>query len=73
VESRCKPFITVFPGFYNRDPVRSGGRPDEEAERAHVLRFQQELRNDLIPAVKKLFPSVPAGNAERSGASPWEA
>ena len=54
-ESRCKPFITVFPGFYNRDPVRSGGRPDEEAERAHVLRFQQELRNDLIPAVEKAF------------------
>ena len=54
-EGRCKPFIAVFPGYYSRDPVRNGGRPDENAERANVLRFQQELRNDLIPAVEKAF------------------
>ena len=49
-EGRCAPFITVFPGFYLHDPVRKD-RVDEEAERGHVLRFQQELRNDLVPAV----------------------
>ena len=40
-ENRCKPFITVFPGFYSHVPVRNG-RVDEEVERGHVLRFQQE-------------------------------
>ena len=32
-ENRCKPFIVVFPGFYNHDPIRTG-RVDEEAGRA---------------------------------------
>ena len=62
-EGRCKPFITVFPGFYNADPVRTG-RVDEEAERGHVLRFQQEMRNDLIPAVDRAF-STAATREER--------
>ena len=53
-EGRCKPFITVFPGFYNHPPVRTG-RVDEETERGHVLRFQKELRNELIPAVESRF------------------
>ncbi len=53
-EDRCKPFIMIFPGFYNHDPIRKD-RPDEDAERAHVLRFQQELRNDLIPAAEEAY------------------
>ena len=53
-EERCQPFITVFPGFYNHDPIRTG-RVDEEAERGHVLFFQQELRKDLIPAVDQRY------------------
>ena len=53
-EGRARPFITVFPCFYNQEPVRTG-RVDEAVERGHVLRFQQELRNDLIPAVDSTF------------------
>ena len=53
-EERCSPFIAVFPGFYNRIPVRSG-RVDEAVERGNVLRFQQELRNELIPAVDSAY------------------
>lgn len=65
-EDRCKPFITVFPGFYNHDPVRTG-RVDEETERGHVLRFQQELRNDLIPAVDSAFSTNPSRDARSVG------
>ena len=39
-EGRCEPFITVFPRFYDSDPVRKGP-VDEEAERACVLCFQR--------------------------------
>ena len=66
VEDRCKPFITVFPGFYSHDPVRTG-RVDEEAERGHVLRFQQELRNDLIPAVDSAYSTIPSREARAIG------
>jgi endo-1,4-beta-xylanase len=65
-ENRCKPFIVVFPGFYNHDPIRIG-RVDEEAERAHVLRFQKELRNDLIPAVDSAFSTNPDRKARAIG------
>ena len=65
-EGRCKPFITVFPGFYCHDPVRTG-RVDEETERGHVLRFQQELRNDLIPAVDGAFSTVSSREARAVG------
>ena len=53
-EGRCRPFMTVFPCFYNHEPVRTG-TVDEAAERGHVLRFQQELRNDLIPAADQSY------------------
>ena len=65
-EGRCKPFITVFPGFYNAGPVRTG-RVDEEAERGHVLRFQQETRNDLIPAVDGAFSTAATREARCIG------
>lgn len=61
-EGRCRPFITVFPGFYSRTPIRTG-KVDEAAERGHVLRFQKEIRNDLIPAVDARY----ATEASRSG------
>ncbi|MBR2822381.1 MAG: HD domain-containing protein [Clostridia bacterium] len=59
-EGRGMPFIAVFPTFYNHTPIRTG-RVDEEAERGHVLRFQREIRNDLIPAVDAAY----ATRAER--------
>ena len=65
-EDRCRPFITVFPGFYHQDPVRSG-RGDEAAERGHVLRFQRELRNDLIPAVDSHFSTDLSRDARAIG------
>ena len=59
---RCAPFLVVFPTFYNREPVRTG-RVDEQAERAHVLGFMKELRQNLIPAVDSAFSTI----AERRG------
>ena len=53
-ENRGTPFIAVFPTFYNHEPIRTG-RVDEAVERGHVLRFQQEMRNDLIPAVDAAY------------------
>jgi hypothetical protein len=64
-EGRCRPFITVFPGFYLHDPVRTG-RVDEKAERGHVLRFQKELRNDLMPLVESRY-STYAETADEAG------
>lgn len=63
---RCRPFIAVFPGYYNHEPIRSG-RVDEEAERGHVLFFQQELRNELIPAVDQHYATAPAREARAIG------
>ena len=65
-EERGAPFITVFPTFYNQAPVRTG-RVDEAAERGHVLRFQQELRNDLIPAVDAAFSTQAVREARGIG------
>lgn len=65
-EGRCQPFITVFPGFYHHEPIRTG-RVDEAAERGHVLRFQQELRNDLIPAVDSGFATDASRNRRAIG------
>ena len=65
-ENRCKPFIAVFPGFYSHDPVRHG-RVDEDVERGNVLRFQQELRHDLIPAVDKTYSTNPCRKARAIG------
>ena len=65
-EGRCKPFITVFPGFYLHDPVRTG-RVNEKVERGHVLRFQQELRNELIPAVDGRFSTDPSRQSRAIG------
>ena len=73
---RCRPFITVFPGFYRHDPVRNG-RVDEEAERGHVLRFQEELRRDLIPAVDGCYATCAAregrgiGGFSMGGVTTW--
>ncbi len=63
---RCQPFIVVFPGFYNHDPIRTG-RVDEEAERAHVLRFQHELRHDLIPAADSRYSTLASRTARAIG------
>ena len=65
-EGRCEPFITVFPRFYDSDPIRKG-KVDEEAERACVLWFQKELRNALIPAVDGRFSTKPSRNARAIG------
>ena len=75
-EGRSRPFIAVFPGFYCHTPVRTG-RVDEEAERGHVLRFQQELRKDLIPAVDSSYSTDPTrekraiGGFSMGGVTTW--
>ena len=63
-EKRCAPFVVIFPTFYNHPPVRTG-RVDEQVEREHVLRFQRELRNDLIPAAEAAY-AVRGDRADRA-------
>ncbi len=46
------PLIVVFPSYY-KEQVGRVGPPDKEVERGHVLYFQKELIEDLIPAVEK--------------------
>ena len=65
-EGRCRPFIAVFPGFYHHEPVR-GGRVDEAAERGHVLFFQKELRNELIPAIDQHYSTDATRKARAIG------
>ena len=65
-ENRCKPFITVFPCFYNHAPVRKG-QVEENVERENVLRFQRELRNDLVPAVDSSFSTCSRREARAIG------
>ncbi len=65
-EERCKPFIVVFPGFYPHGPIRKD-RVDENLERGFVLRFQQELRSDLIPAVDNAFSTDRSRDARGIG------
>lgn len=61
-EDGVKPFLIVFPSFYDRAPVRTG-RVDEAVEREAVLHFQDQLRNDLIPTIDKLYST----NKSRQG------
>jgi endo-1,4-beta-xylanase len=51
-EKQINPLIVVFPSYYN-EIVGRVGAPDRDVERAHVLFFQKELIEDLLPAVEK--------------------
>lgn len=51
---KVKPLIVVFPTFYKQIPARKG-QPDANYERENVLSFQNELVEDLIPAVECRF------------------
>ncbi len=51
-EGGVEPMIVVFPTFYEGVPVRTPGRVDEAHELRCVLSFQQELTEDLLPAVE---------------------
>lgn len=53
-EKQVEPFIVVFPSYY-KEKVGRVGPPDREVERGHVLFFQKELIEDLMPAVEKNF------------------
>lgn len=61
-EDGVEPFLVVFPSFYDHAPVRTG-RVDEGRERANVLHFQDQLRNELIPAVDAQYST----NTSREG------
>ena len=53
-EGQVEPFIVVFPSYY-KEKIGRVGPPDREVERGHVLFFQKELIEDLIPVVEKSF------------------
>lgn len=52
-EKQVEPLIVVFPSFY-KEKIGRVGPPDRDVERGHVLFFQKELIEDLLPAVEKV-------------------
>lgn len=56
-EGRAKPFIVVFPTYYNLDPTerRRIEGVNAEWENEQIRAFQKELAEDLIPAVESRF------------------
>ncbi len=53
-EKQAEPLIVVFPSYY-KEKVGRVGPPVKEIEREHVLFFQKELIEDLLPAVEKEY------------------
>lgn len=51
-EKQVEPLIVVFPSYY-KEEIGRVGPPDREVEREHVLFFQKELIEDLMPAVEQ--------------------
>lgn len=51
---KVAPFIVVFPSYY-KEKIGRVGPPVGEVERENVLLFQQELSDELIPAVESQF------------------
>lgn len=49
-----KPLIVVFPSFY-KEKISRIGEPDAELERENVMFFQNELVEELLPAVEKVY------------------
>lgn len=52
-EKHVEPLIVVFPSYY-KEKIGRVGPPDRDVEREHVLFFQKELIEDLMPAVEKV-------------------
>lgn len=50
-ERQIEPLIVVFPSYY-KEKIGRVGPPDREVERGHVLFFQKELIEDLMPVVE---------------------
>jgi len=53
-EKQIEPLILVFPSYY-KEKIGRVGPPDPIVERGHVLFFQKELIEDLLPAVEKIY------------------
>ena len=60
-----EPLIVVFPSYYKEKIPRTGA-PDGEQERQHVLFFQKELVEELLPAVEGVY-NVYASNITLEG------
>ncbi len=54
--NRFEPLIVVFPSYY-KEKIGRIGAPNKDLERDHVLFFQKELVEDLLPAVEGVFPT----------------
>lgn len=52
-EKHIEPLIVVFPSYY-KEKIGRVGPPVPVVEREHVLFFQKELIEDLLPAVEKV-------------------
>jgi endo-1,4-beta-xylanase len=52
-QKQIEPLIVVFPSYY-KEKIGRVGAPDPVVERGHVLFFQKELIEDLLPAVEKV-------------------
>lgn len=49
-----KPLIVVFPSYY-KEKISRIGEPDAELERENVMFFQNELVEELLPAVERAY------------------
>lgn len=49
-----QPLIVVFPSYY-KEKISRIGAPDAELERKNVMFFQNELVDELLPAVEKVY------------------
>lgn len=49
-----KPLIVVFPSYY-KEKISRIGAPDPELERKNVMFFQNELVEELLPAVERVY------------------
>ncbi len=51
---KVQPLIVVFPSYY-KEKISRIGEPDAELERSNVMLFQDELVEELLPAVEGVY------------------
>ena len=60
-----EPLIVVFPSYY-KEKIPRIGAPDGEQERQHVLLFQRELVEELLPAVEGAYNVYASGTTQEA-------
>lgn len=64
-KKKIEPLIVVFPSYY-KEKIGRVGAPDKEVERDHVLFFQKELIEDLLPTVEKVYNTYAEGTTKEA-------